>query len=375
MKYTKILRAVLLVLLLVPLTFFACGDDEPQLEAETVRLSASELAIPHEGGTLSVHVEAGKSWSAYASDKDNTWLSVSPSYNADPEGTLVVTASPNSAYSNRTGSVFVKCGSTRKEITVTQEAKPREPMDPNIQAPEGYGLVWHDEFDADGNVDAANWRFENWAPGFVNNELQRYVAGGELDGQRTAFIDNGILCIRAMKHNGQVISARMNTKGSWKYGYFEARIKLPKGKGTWPAFWMMPDDQSSGWPTCGEIDIMEEVGYHPNYTSSSIHCSSYNHTIGTQKTAERLTAGAEDEFHVYALEWTVSAIRTFVDGKELLNFPNDGKGNISTWPFDKTFYITLNLAWGGSWGGAQGVDESALPATMEVDYVRVFQKY
>ena len=223
-------------------------------------------------------------------------------------------------------------------------------------------------------MDAAKWRFENWAPGRVNNELQRYVANGELDGNKTAFCQDGALNIRAMKYNGQVISSRMNTRVSWEYGYMEASIKLPKGKGTWPAFWMMPDDQSLGWPKCGEIDIMEEVGVDPNITSSSIHCESYNHVKGTQKTASRTTAGAEDEFHTYALEWTPNYIKTYVDGVLLLNFPNDGAGNVSTWPFNKKFYITLNLAWGGDWGGYAGVDESKLPATMQVDYVRVFQK-
>ena len=95
---------------------------------------------------------------------------------------------------------------------------------------------------------------------------------------------------------------------------------------------------------------------------------------GTQKTAERLTEGAQSDFHVYRLEWTQDYIRTSVDGKTLLNFSNDRKGNVSTWPFNRHFYIILNLAWGGTWGGAQGVDETVLPATMEVDYVRVFQK-
>ena len=140
---------------------------------------------------------------------------------------------------------------------------------------------------------------------------------------------------------------------------------------------MMPCNNDFGanpWPDCGEIDIMEEVGYHPNYTSSSIHCREYNHVKGTQKTAERLTSGAQDDFHVYRLEWTKDYITTYVDDHRLLHFANDGRGNVGTWPFSKPFYLILNLAWGGNWGGAQGVDESALPATMEVDYVRVFQQ-
>ncbi|WP_347084040.1 glycoside hydrolase family 16 protein, partial [Bacteroides thetaiotaomicron] len=162
-------------------------------------------------------------------------------------------------------------------------------------------------------------------------------------------------------------------KESWKYGYFEARLKLPTGKGTWPAFWMMPKNYTA-WPDDGEIDIMEEVGYNANYVSSAIHCKAYHHSIGTQKTGETFLPTAQTEFHVYALEWTEDFIRTFVDGKQLFRFDNDKASNRNTWPFNAPFYLKLNLAWGGDWGGAQGVDESALPATYEIDYVRVFQK-
>jgi beta-glucanase (GH16 family) len=140
---------------------------------------------------------------------------------------------------------------------------------------------------------------------------------------------------------------------------------------------MMPCNNDFGanpWPKCGEIDIMEEVGVNPNYTSSSLHTEKFNHVMKTQITKERLTAGAEDGFHVYRLEWTPDYIKTYVDGKELLNFNNDGKNDVGSWPFNKPFYVILNLAWGGDWGGMKDVDESALPVRMEVDYVRVFQK-
>ena len=159
----------------------------------------------------------------------------------------------------------------------------------------------------------------------------------------------------------------------FKYGYIEARIKLPKGKGTWPAWWMYPVD-GSNWPACGEIDIMEEVGVDPNRVSSSFHCITYNHTDHTQKTHEMYCIGAEEGFHVYALEWTEDYMRTYVDGTEQLYFENDHLGNNDSWPFYKPFFLILNVAWGGSWGGYDGVDESALPVTMEVDYVRVWQK-
>ena len=156
----------------------------------------------------------------------------------------------------------------------------------------------------------------------------------------------------------------------------EARIKLPSGKGTWPAFWMMPVNNDFGknpWPGCGEIDIMEEVGADPNVVSSTIHCNKYNNGGTSIEHGEKYVATAESEFHVYACEWTPSYMRFFVDGDAILTYHNDGTG-INAWPFDKPYYIILNLAWGGAWGGYKGVDESALPVTMEVDYVRVFQK-
>lgn len=119
---------------------------------------------------------------------------------------------------------------------------------------------------------------------------------------------------------------------------------------------------------------MEEVGANPNYVSSSIHCTAYNHPNNTQKTHEMYCAGAEGEFHVYTLEWTTDYIKTWVDGKEQLVFMNDKTNNDDTWPFHVAFYPILNLAWGGTWGGYKGVDESALPVTMQIDYVRIFQK-
>ncbi len=245
----------------------------------------------------------------------------------------------------------------------------------NIDVPEGYTLVWHDEFSTDGKLDPSVWTHENKASGWVNNELQNYVTG-PVEGKEVTEVADGKLMINCFKHDGKIYSGRVyaNVDSGWQYGIVEARIKLPKGKGTWPAFWMMPANNRTRWPLCGEIDIMEEVGYNPDYTSSSLHTEAFNHVKGTQKTAERLTEGAEGQFHVYRLEWNADNIRTYVDGKLLFSFDNDKKGDQHTWPFDKPFYVILNLAWGGNWGGAKGVDESVLPVTMEVDYVRVFQK-
>ncbi|MDR0698950.1 MAG: glycoside hydrolase family 16 protein [Tannerella sp.] len=239
--------------------------------------------------------------------------------------------------------------------------------------PEGYIQVWNDEFDDDNsrlpNADA--WFYETGDHGWGNNELQNYIAA--VSGTDScAIVSGGTLKIIAKKKGDQVISIRMNTKKSWKYGYFEARLKLPRGKGTWPAFWMLPQNFRS-WPSDGEIDIMEEVGYRPGWVSSSVHCYAYNHAAGTGKTGEQYIETAESDFHIYAVEWTDDYIRGFVDGKMHFEFRNDRNDNKNTWPFDVPFYLKLNLAWGGNWGGYEGIDESVLPAVYEIDYVRVYQ--
>lgn len=251
------------------------------------------------------------------------------------------------------------------------------------EAPAGYELVWSDEFNTGDQLDATKWQWEDWAAGHVNHEKQTYKPGTELiDGKHTTELKDGSLVINCFKgSDGKYYSGRINAQSGssvngWRYGYIEARIKLPKGKGTWPAFWMMPsgvDWSSETWPTCGEIDIMEEVGVDPNQTSSSLHAIGHNHTNGTQVTAARFTEGAEDDYHIYAIEWNNNRITTYVDGQVLLNYTNDHKGYVN-WPYDKPYYIILNLAWGGDWGGYAGTDDSALPTAMLVDYVRVYQK-
>ncbi len=245
----------------------------------------------------------------------------------------------------------------------------------DIQCPiDGYRLVWHDEF-AGSSVSTLRWSYQTAEAGWVNHELQTYVSGKSPKGKKVAEVGDGTLKIRAFKEGDKIYSARMygHKNVGFRYGYIEARIKLPRGKGTWPAFWMMPVRFTS-WPADGEIDIMEEVGVDPNVVSSSIHCTAYNHPNNTQKTHSMTCNAAEQSFHVYALEWTPDYIKTYVDGQPQLSFGNDGKGNKDTWPFNVAFYPILNLAWGGDWGGYAGVDEAALPVTMEIDYVRVWQK-
>lgn len=356
----------------------ACGGDDDNGGGEPavpVSVSASALEFDADGGSADVTVKSPGEWDAVTSQ---SWIGLAKEGQLHGEGRIVISAQANTSREARTGTVTVMSGASRATVTVTQSGRPATPADPTIDVPEGYELVWHDEFDGS-RLDRSDWTHEVKSPGWVNNELQTYV-DADYDGRPVTEVADGRLRINCFKAaDGRICSGRIYAKvnSGWKYGIVEARIRLPKGKGTWPAFWMMPvgnDFNANPWPRCGEIDIMEEVGYHPNYTSSSIHCESYNHVAGTQKTAERLTPGAEDDFHDYRLEWTESGITTYVDGRELLVFANDGAGNVATWPFDKPFYVILNLAWGGNWGGAMGVDESCLPATMEVEYVRVFQK-
>jgi beta-glucanase (GH16 family) len=261
-------------------------------------------------------------------------------------------------------------GAARKSISITQAAAEKSPYN----APEGYQLVWQDEFDSGSELNQNDWTHEVKGKGWVNNELQEYVNHKTPGGALVTEIKNGALRITALKENGKVYSGRVyaKVKEGWTYGYIEASIKLPKGKGTWPAFWMMPVNFKS-WPADGEIDIMEEVGYHPDYVSSSLHANAHVHSNNTQVTHEMKCAGAEGEFHTYAILWTAKNITTYVDGKVQLSYDNRGLGR-DDWPYDDPFYVIFNLAWGGDWGGSQGVDESALPCTMEVDYIRVFQK-
>lgn len=243
----------------------------------------------------------------------------------------------------------------------------------DVNVPQGYTLVWQEEFNGSERLpDSSQWWYETGGHGWGNHEIQNYIEG--VVGQDTcALVSDGILKMIVKKIKQEVCSVRLNTLKSWTYGYFEARLKLPAGRGTWPAFWMMPTN-GKAWPEDGEIDIMEEVGYNPNEIVSTIHCNAYNHTKGTQKNGTKMIPTAQSEFHVYAAEWTEDFIKGYVDGECYFTFANDKTGNRDTWPFDAPFYLKLNLAWGGDWGGAMGVDESALPAIYEIDYVRVYQK-
>jgi len=352
--------------------FTGCNSNEPQPPEVKVQLSVSpdEVTMNANGNTQILEVTANTGWTVTT---DAEWFTITPKSSKGSTNVLII-GTVNHAEESRSADLVFTAGSTVKTCKIVQEATPM----PNY-VPQGYTLVWQDEFNdprlPDGKVampSTSKWWFETGAHGWGNNELQNYIS--RFSGRDTcAQVYDGTLKIIAKKVGNQVLSIRMNTIESWTYGYFEARLKLPVGKGTWPAFWMLPKNFVN-WPDDGEIDIMEHVGYRPNWISSSIHCKAYYHSIGTQKSAEKFISTAQSDFHIYAVEWTADYIYGFVDGVRYFTFQNDKTGNKNTWPFNVPFYLKLNLAWGGNWGGAQGVDESVLPATYEIDYVRVYQK-
>jgi len=242
-------------------------------------------------------------------------------------------------------------------------------------------LVWSDEFDYTGLPDSTRWGYDVGGQGWGNKELQNYTAGRK----ENARVEDGRLIIEARRdgpQNRRYTSARLVSKGKgdWTYGRFEVRAKLPSGRGTWPAVWMLPSLKTygdGGWPDNGEIDIMEHVGFDPDVVHGSIHTRAYYHSIGTQKTSKTAVPNSRTEFNVYAVEWTPDEIRWYVNDKHFFTFTNERRtsrtAGYKQWPFDKPFHLILNLAVGGTWGGARGVDGSIWPQRMEVDYVRVYQ--
>ena len=149
------------------------------------------------------------------------------------------------------------------------------------------------------------------------------------------------------------------------------RAKLPKGKGTWPAIWMLSKNIKK-WPDDGEIDIMEHVGYNQGFIHASVHTKKYNHSIGTQKTDTLLVKDATEKFHVYRADWTPEKIEMFIDNKKYFTYINTEK-TYDAWPFDQPFYLILNQAVGGNWGGKEGVDSTIYPQKFLIDYVRVYK--
>lgn len=235
--------------------------------------------------------------------------------------------------------------------------------------------VWGDEFESDGLPDSSKWIYETGGHGWGNDELQFYTEAR----LKNARVEDGKLIIEARRETyegNNYTSARLNSRSSWTYGRFQMRAKVPSGRGTWPALWLLASEDTYGdqfWPDNGEIDIMEHVGHNANVIHSTVHTARYNHVQGTQRGASIDVPDATSSFHVYALEWTPDEIRAYVDGEEYFNFPKPPSAGYEEWPFNHDFHLIMNVAVGGAWGGAQGVAGGIWPERMTVDYVRVYK--
>ncbi|WYB15752.1 glycoside hydrolase family 16 protein (plasmid) [Pararhizobium sp. A13] len=247
----------------------------------------------------------------------------------------------------------------------------------SAKSPTGYKLVWSDDFNKPGLPDSKKWVYDTEAnkTGWYNNEKQ-YYAVRRLENSK---LENGKLTITARKekltsapdYGGQnYTSARLITRGkaSWTYGYFEIKARLPCGKGTWPAFWMLGPEEIP-WPDNGEIDIMEQVGKAPSKITGTIHTASTAGTFGDG--GETTIRDACKKFHVYQTTWTPEKITIGVDGKVFHTYENDGKGKAS-WPFDTPHYLLVNLAIGGDMAGK--VDDRIFPVSLDIDYIKVYQR-
>ena len=240
-----------------------------------------------------------------------------------------------------------------------------------IVVPEGWTLVWHDEFDGDA-IDEANWTYDIGAGGWGNGEAQYYT-----DRPENARIEDGMLVIEARQERFEesyYTSARLKSEGlqEFQYGRIEARLRVPAGRGLWPAFWMLGSNFSEvGWPDSGEIDIMEYLGREPDLIFGTIHGPGYAGALGLSNW-NRQDYDIADDFHTYAVEWDEDGFTWFYDGEAYGSYVRADIGE-REWPFDQPFFIILNLALGGQFPGPIGLDV-VFPKQYLVDYVRVFQQ-
>ena len=250
-------------------------------------------------------------------------------------------------------------------------------------APDGYTLAWNDEFDGkDGSApDAAKWTYDIGGDGWGNHELEYYTKRPE-----NVRVEKGNLVITARRETykgadgvqREYTSTRLKSQGLFAqaYGRFEARIKLPAGQGIWPAFWALGDDINTvGWPKCGEIDIMENIGKEPATNHGSLHGPSSAKPTSDLTSTISLPTGQRlsDDYHLYAIEWEPSTVRFYFDSKLYATFTASQLAAGGKWVYDHPFFLLLNVAVGGDWPGSPD-ETTVFPQKMFVDYVRVYQK-
>jgi len=240
-----------------------------------------------------------------------------------------------------------------------------------------YKLLWEDHFDVDGPVNDKYWKvYENFG-GNGNNEDQYYTSR-----LKNVYCKDSILHLVGLKEDykeAKYTSGKISTFGkrSIGYGKIEVMAKLPQGKGTWPAIWMLAESihQGTRWPLCGEIDIMENVGRNPEQIHFSLHSQMYNHIINTQKTYFQDIKGILEGFHLFTMIWEETSISFYVDDIHYITFhkgDNHTDTSMKGWPFVPPYFLILNFAIGGNWGGK--IDDSIFPQEFLIDYVRVFER-
>ena len=215
----------------------------------------------------------------------------------------------------------------------------------------------------------------NWVTGggWGNNEAQYYT-----DNPKNVRVQNGRLIIEALKedfYGSKYTSSRIKTKKSWKYGRFEIRAKLPKGIGTWAAFWGLPTEWKYGnWPNSGEIDVLEHVGFEEGHIVSSVHNIAHHGDLSrSDQTKYVIAKNVVNSFNDYVLEWDEKEIKTFINDKLIFSYLKNNQP-WERWPFDEKFHFILNIAIGGNWGGMKGIDDTAFPTKMEIEHFKVYKK-
>jgi beta-glucanase (GH16 family) len=237
-------------------------------------------------------------------------------------------------------------------------------------------LVWSDEFNYRGLPDSNKWTMET---GYIRNKELQYYTQRRME---NAGVENGTLIISVLNdslriddHIYPITSASLTTKGKKEltYGRIEVKTEIPSSLGTWPAIWMLGANfPKVDWPACGEIDMMEHVGFIPDTVHFTVHTAKYNHMKRNSKGARVFYPNLFNDFHVYAVEWFKDHIDWYMDDKKVFSYQDENTG-IDAWPFNAPMYFLLNFAFGGEWGGARGVDITSLPQHFYIDYVRFYQ--
>jgi len=340
-------------LLLFPVALLACSEDKDEVETKNLVFETSEITVNvGEKETIKI-IEAP------SNSESVVWTSDNETVATVFFGEVTAKASGKATITATMGEYVAEC-----IVTVPE----RE-----------YKLVWADEFEGT-ELNSDNWSIEVNGNGGGNNEAQYYT-----DRYENLRVENGMLVIEARKEDYEgksYTSARIVSKNKkdFTYGKVEAKLKVPSGRGTWPAFWMLG---YGSWPSAGEIDIMEYVGYDPNTFHCALHTANKNGMNGQNfKGSQTFDSSVADDFHVITMEWVENEImgydriRIFIDGVESKTFGETAQLQDSgDWPFNKPFFFIINLAIGGNWGGIEGIDDDIFDDSVlyEIDYVRVYQ--